>query len=271
MDPAAWQRAVDSLSGARHVVVFTGAGISAESGIPTFRDDDGFWQRFPPDRFATWPGLLDVATAEPRRLAEFAVEFLDPIARAEPNAAHRAIARLEQHVHTTLVTQNVDGLHQAAGSIVVREIHGTVFETVEALSGRFHRQLTRRDLRRVVRRIRRAMQRRFLLPRLAIALRPLLGPDLSGLHRPRVVLFGDALAEPDWQDARDAAAECDVLLLVGTSGTVWPAAELPSLATSHGAELIVVDPERPDAGTWLQGTAADVVPRLVQAAFSKND
>src|SRR5262245_19479436 len=117
--------AANALRRARHVVVFTGAGVSAESGIPTFRDAGGFWQEFPPEEFANWAGLLKIAALHPHRLAEFLLAVIEPIAAARPNAAHRAIADLERHMNVTVVTQNIDALHQAGGSTVVKEVHGT--------------------------------------------------------------------------------------------------------------------------------------------------
>src|SRR5215469_11640115 len=135
MDTDSWIAAVLALRKARRVVVFSGAGISADSGIPTFRDADGFWQRFPPERFATWGGLLDTALTEPRSVAEFVLNVVEPIAKAETNAGHLAVAQLDRRVETTVVTQNIDGLHQAAGSQDVLEIHGSLLEVVDASSG----------------------------------------------------------------------------------------------------------------------------------------
>jgi NAD-dependent deacetylase len=126
------------LRSAREVVVFTGAGVSAESGIPTFRDDEGFWQHFPVEEFATWRGLVRAAIRRPRRLAEFIHAVLHPIAVAKANAGHRAIAEMEKHVGVTVVTQNVDNLHQEAGSTIVHEVHGSLFE-ITTRRGRFVR------------------------------------------------------------------------------------------------------------------------------------
>src|SRR5690554_254293 len=117
-----WITAVLALRKARRAVVFTGAGISAESGVPTFRDADGFWQRFPPERFATWTGLLQTAVTSPRLAAEFLFNVVEPIAQAQANAGHCAIAELGRRVPTTVVTQNIDRLHQSAGSEDVLEI-----------------------------------------------------------------------------------------------------------------------------------------------------
>src|SRR3989442_5394440 len=107
-DSAELSRAADGVRTAREVVVFTGAGVSAESGIATFRDDSSLWSRFPPERFATWGGLVKTAARHPRELAEFLLAVLEPVAAAAPNPGHRAIAHLEKHTGVTVVTQNID-------------------------------------------------------------------------------------------------------------------------------------------------------------------
>lgn len=259
--------AADILRNARHVDVFTGAGVSAESGIATFRDADGFWQRFPPEEFANWAGLLKMAALHPRRLAEFLLAVLEPVVVAQPNAAHCAIAELERHVNVTVLTQNIDGLHQAAGSTVVKEIHGTLFELVSATTGRFLRLITRDELRGIVAAIRAASESGLISIRLPVAIRPIFGFGEGGLHRPNLVLFGDAMAEPAWSQSLEAARECDVMLTVGTSGIVYPAASLPMEAKATGAMILQIDPVEPGGDVWLQGTATEVVPQLVRTAF----
>lgn len=146
MDTDNWITAVLALRKAERIVVFTGAGISADSGIPTFRDADGFWQRFPPEQFASWHGLLKTALTKPRAVAEFVFNVVEPIANAEPNAGHQAVAQIEQNFKTIVVTQNIDGLHQLAGSTEVFEIHGSLSEVIDSSSGKFVQRLGRKDL-----------------------------------------------------------------------------------------------------------------------------
>lgn len=267
-DPDELSRAAGWLRRAGQVVVFTGAGVSAESGIATFRDEDGLWSQFPPEQFGNWGGLLRTALWRPRRLARFLIAVLEPLAAAEPNAGHRALSELEKHARVTVVTQNIDGLHRAAGSTVVHEIHGSLFEVV-TWRGRFVGLLSRREMLEMVELLRRLVQGRFVLPRIVWTIRPLLGLGRRGLHRPSVVLFGQAMAEPAWTKALEAARACDCLISVGTSGTVWPAAMLPHEAKSAGAKTIHVDPREGFGDVWLQGTAAEVLPRLVEAAFGR--
>ena len=251
---------------ARRLTVFTGAGVSAESGVPTFRDDDGFWEKFPVEQFGTLKGLVETSVMQPARLAAFVAGFVGPVADAAPNAAHVAIADMQTHVPTTVITQNVDGLHQEAGSQRVLQIHGSLLEVVN-LAGEPVRTLTRLDLGRLRDRLRRAEAARFPLPHLLAALRPLWWSPPARIARPRVVFFGEGLAEPDWERAQRAAARCDVMLVVGTSALVEPASLLPLQAMTAGASVIWVDPRPAGIGLWLQGRAGEVVPRLLGAAF----
>ena len=196
-EPTSMSLAAAWLRSASEVVVFSGAGVSAESGIPTFRDDEGFWQHFPVEDFATWKGLVRTAVRQPKRLAEFIYAVLHPIAVAKPNAGHRAIADMEKHVGVTVVTQNVDNLHQEAGSTIVHEVHGSLFEVITR-RGRFVRLLSRRQMFQIAENLGRARRGWFVLPRVLLAIRPMAGLGLRGLHVPRIVLFGDAMAEPAW-------------------------------------------------------------------------
>src|SRR5262245_13435638 len=122
-EPRYFSNAVAALRSARRVVVFTGAGVSAESGIPTFRDAEGLWERFPPEQFASIRGLVRTALTRPARFADFLYAVLEPVALAKPSPAHLAVAELDKRVPTVVVTQNIDGLHQEAGSSTVHEIH----------------------------------------------------------------------------------------------------------------------------------------------------
>ena len=261
-----WITAVLALRKARRVVVFTGAGVSAESGIPTFRDADGFWHRFPPEQFARWNGLTRMLLTNRRRVAEFVLNVVEPIADAEPNRAHRGIAEIERRIPTTVVTQNIDGLHQAAGSKNVCEIHGSLLEIIDVATGSVVHRLRRDDLATISRSLRDYVERRTSLLKLISALRRSYPFDWRGRNRPNLVLFGDALAEPAWTNATNAVGECDLLLAIGTSGSVFPAALLPARAEAQGATVIFVGPEA-HAGCWLEGTAGEVLEKLVSAAF----
>ena len=261
--------AVLALRKAKRIVVFTGAGMSAESGIPTFRDSDGFWQRFPPEQFASWRGLIETALTNPHPVAEFVLNVVEPIAKAEANAGHRAVAQLDQQAKTTVVTQNIDGLHQSAGSKDVLEIHGSLAEVVDVSTGKLVQRLKRDDLLQIAETLRKYASKQISLFSFFRQLRRSYPLDWRGRHRPNLVLFGDAMAEPAWPKACQAVKECDLFLSVGTSASVYPAAMLPHDAAKAGATVISIDPQARD-GCWLQGTAAEILPSLVRDAFGKD-
>lgn len=262
LEEAAWY-----VRHSERLVVFTGAGISAESGIPTFRDDDGFWREFPPEQFANWGQLIKTAIREPHRFAQFLHAVIAPIAAAEPNAAHRAIADAERHVDVTVVTQNIDRLHWEAGTTTSHEVHGSLLEIVDRRR-RFRRYVSRRQLRQVADAIDHARHGLLVLPRVMWALRRLAGMGIRGIYYPNLVLFGDALSEPAWSRSLQIVEEADCVIQVGCSGMVLPAALLPRTAKANGATVINVDPHHGEGDIWLQGTAVEIVPKLMQAAFS---
>lgn len=261
-----WITAVLALRKAKQVVVFTGAGISAKSGVPTFRDADGFWHRFPPDTFASWSGLLKTAVTDPHAVAEFVLNVVEPIANAAANAGHLAVAQLEQHVKTTVVTQNIDGLHQLAGSTEVCEIHGTLLEVINTSTGKLVQRFERHELIAIADSLRKYATRQQSLISFLGEFRQRYPFDWLGRHRPNLVLFGDSLAEPAWTRACQIVDACDVLLSVGTSGAVYPAAMLPDRAAAAGATVITIDPQI-SSECWLEGNAEVVLPKLVRDAF----
>jgi NAD-dependent deacetylase len=240
---AAW------LASAERVVVSSGAGMSSESGIPTFRDAmEGLWARFDPQELATEEGFR----AAPARVWSWYAGRRARIAGALPNAGHRALVELERLVpRLTVVTQNVDGLHAAAGSRDVVELHGNI-QRVRCLDAGhpFTGDLPPFDEREEQ--------------------EPPACPLCRSPLRPDVVWFGERLPVEAVRRAWDVAARCDVLLLVGTSGTVWPAAELPLVAREGGGRVVEVNPVASElAGTadlLLRGPAGEVLPRLVAAA-----
>jgi NAD-dependent deacetylase len=226
--------------------------MSRESGIPTFRDAmEGLWARFDPQELATEAGFR----AAPARVWSWYAGRRARIAEARPNAGHRALVELERLVPgLTVVTQNVDGLHAAAGSRDVVELHGNIHRVRCLHAGHpFTGDLPAFDEREEQE-----------PPACRLCSSPL---------RPDVVWFGESLPAGAVRRAWDVAARCDVLLLVGTSGTVWPAAELPLVAREGGGRVVEVNPEASElAGTadlLLRGPAGEVLPRLVAAARAR--
>lgn len=262
-DTAEGESAIAALRRAQRVVAFTGAGMSAASGIATFRDAGGFWTRFPPEQFANWKGIASVAFKQPELFMEFLLAVLEPITLAKPNSAHLALAKYESQVDLTVVTQNIDGLHQEAGSTRVLEIHGSILAVQDGESGSSAKPISRTELQEIVQRIRAVQGKWFSLTRLLLAIQPILGIGTTGFRRPALVLFGDGMAQPAWSQGQELAEQCDVLLAIGTSGSVYPAAELPAQAELNGAQVITIDPESHSGGIWLRGTAGDILPELI--------
>jgi NAD-dependent deacetylase len=244
---AAIELAAGVLRDATNVVVFTGAGVSAESGLPTFRSGaNAMWKQEHIAMYANPTGY--------RKHAKDAWKWYCARARAAanvlPNFGHGAIVEIERRVpEFLLVTQNVDGLHQRAGSNTVLELHGNLLRPRCFDCGR-----------------------KGVWPDEGEVADPIC-PNCQGLMRPDVVMFEEMLPDGAMERARDAAARCDLLISVGTSNLVWPARELPEFAAASGAHVLIVNPDLegqiPARGQvmHLEGTAATVMPALVESAW----
>lgn len=240
---AEWETIQGWLAEAERVVVLTGAGISAESGVPTFRGAGGLWRQHRPEDLAT----PEAFARGPRLVWEWYDWRRARVAKAEPNPGHLALAQLERRIPDfTLITQNVDGLHQRAGSRRVLKLHGDIW-TLHCLGCGLEE--TNHDV---------PLQE--IPPRCSC----------GGLFRPGVVWFGEALPADVLRHAMEAAAHAQVFLVVGTSAVVQPAASLPLLAQQNGAKLVEVNLEetplsaQADASFW--GKAGELLPRLLEAA-----
>jgi NAD-dependent deacetylase len=242
---------VSRLRLAQHVVVFTGAGVSAESAIPTFRDAlTGLWNQYDPSLLASPEGFL----SDPELVWGWYEWRRRKSLLAQPNAAHQAIALLADWVpELILITQNVDNLHERAGSSHLLRLHGslhharcfhcsTPYPLPEAIPDEPEGG------------------RRLAPPRCA---------RCAGPIRPGVVWFGESLPEPVWQQAVQAADHCDFLFSIGTSSLVWPAAHLPFQAKQNGAIVVQINPNStsldPVADINLRGLAGEIMPHILNA------
>jgi len=234
-----------ALRSARHIAVLTGAGVSAESGVPTFRDaQTGLWAKYDLEELAT-PQAFQ---RSPRLVWEWYAWRRELVAAARPNPGHYALVEMENRApNFTLITQNVDQLHQQAGSRRVIELHGSLWRTKCSREGRVVESWPETG---------------DVPPRC---------PHCSDLLRPDVVWFGEALPERELMEAFAAAQQCDVFIAAGTSAIVQPAASLPLLAARSGAVLVEVNPQETpltgEADYFLQGPSGSVLPALVQAAW----
>lgn len=228
----------DKLKKAEKIVFVTGAGISQESGIPTFRGKDGLWRKYDPMQLAT----IDAFYEDPKLVWEWYEERRQNILKANPNLGHTAIAELEKYKQVSVLTQNIDGLHQRAGSTHVYELHGSII-TIKCTICDFKDKI--------------------------VSSFPQLPPfcKCGNMLRPDVVWFGESLPQDVWNSAIEQASSCDVMVVVGTSLVVSPANLLPVYAKQNGAVMIEVNIEQTPMSSSmdvsLRSTAASVLPVLL--------
>ena len=232
---------ISDLRGSACTVVLTGSGISAESGVPTFREaQTGLWARFDPQELAT-PEAFE---RDPSLVWDWYAWRRKLVAEARPNPGHLAISRMQELVpDLTLVTQNVDDLHQRAGSREVIELHGNIRRTKCSVEGMEVEEYDDTES-------------------------PPVCPSCGAALRPDVVWFGEMLPPAALESASDASRKSDVFLSVGTSSLVYPAAKLPYEALENGATLVEINPDEPPLASYadhaLRGPAGDVLPRLIR-------
>jgi NAD-dependent deacetylase len=249
------------IASAHNLVAFTGSGISAESGIPTFRDPGGLWDRYDPATFGT-DGVATLGKITEAGRA-FLQEMVDTLERARPNPGHLALAELERMgILSTVITQNIDDLHCEAGNTRVIEVHGNMYRLKCLTCGRTFKLKKGEDLPAMVKQLddvkkRESLDITQLMPKC----------QCGGLTRFDVVHFGEPVQ--DFPRAEQAASSCDVMLALGTSGVVTPAALLPGYAKGAGARVIEVNA----TGSYFSSIddfaivekTGDALPRIVAA------
>lgn len=243
-EEGAFDLAAEKLASANDIAVLTGAGVSRESGIHTFREKGGVWETVDAEKMASLPGFL----SDPKRVWSWYMDRHKTITEAKPNPGHVALAKLEKIAPSfTLITQNIDGLHQDAGSVNVIELHGSIRRTRCLEEGTVFESW----------------------PEPGCELPPKC--ECGALLRPDVVWFGEALPESALRISFEKARECDLMLVVGTSAVVQPAGLLPLEAARAGAFVMEINPEATAISSFVKVSIFEAsgaaLPRLLDAAF----
>ncbi|MFB5605691.1 MAG: NAD-dependent deacetylase [Nitrosarchaeum sp.] len=229
---------IEKIKNSKKIVFVTGAGISQESGIPTFRGKDGLWRKYDAMKLATIDAFYD----NPKLVWEWYNERIKNIFAAEPNLGHKIIAELENFVKVVVLTQNIDGLHQRAGSTEVLELHGSIVK-IKCTVCNFKNEILSEFIN---------------VPPLC---------KCGNILRPDVVWFGEYLPQDVWQQAIIHASKCDVMIIVGTSLVVSPANTLPIYAKQNNAILIEINPEKTimseDMDLSIRNSSVIALPELI--------
>ncbi len=231
---------IEVLQDANRVAILTGAGISAESGIPTFRGEEGLWKKYRPEELAT-PAAF---SQDPKLVWEWYDWRRGIIGQKEPNPGHKVIARWEETFPTfSLITQNIDGLHQKAGSKNIWELHGNIWKLRCTEEG--------------------TITENYDTPLKEI---PPLCPNCGALLRPHVVWFGESLSPTILQKSIQLSSECDVMFVIGTSAVVQPAASLPFEASEAGAKIVEINPDPTPLSLYadfsIRGKSGEILPLI---------
>jgi len=240
------KRAAQDIVKAKRITALTGAGISAESGIPTFRDKGGFWEKYDPNEYAH----IDTFLTNPEKPWQMLKDF-DKKVKAKPNPGHLALAEMERMGYLKeIITQNVDDLHQQAGNTDVIEFHGNFRRTICMNCGRYCKMGE--------------ISLEVLPPRC----------ECNGVLKPDAVFFGEPIPEVAFRRAREAAQRCKLMLVVGTSAVVYPAASMPQIAKQAGAIVIETNPEPTPLTGYISdyiiiGKAGDILPDIVNEIKNK--
>jgi len=224
------------------VCVLTGAGISQESGIPTFRGKGGLWEKYDPQIYATMPQTLFTFLRSPQKIVDFVSDFYRVLLNSKPNFAHIFISELEKKgLIEGIITQNIDDLHQKAGSKKVCQVHGNAFEFLCVRCG-YKEKKNKEQIEEFLEKIKKIKSKRF---RLINEFMRFVGRCKKCKYRlrPNVVFFGESLPQKELETALSWLKSAKTLLVIGTSGVVFPVAEFPYYAKKNGSFVIEINPE----------------------------
>lgn len=240
------KQAAQMIINSKSTIALTGAGVSTKSGIPDFRGPSGLWTKVDPSKFASINGFL----SDPKAWWEMALELAPTILNAKPNPAHTKLAELEKlGLLDGVITQNVDGLHQQAGSQQVIEVHGSLFSGTCTVC---HFKVGRKHLEH-------AMKKRKI---------PVMCPSCGGLVKLDTVFFGEALPQKELAQAIEIARTCQLMLAIGSYLVVYPIASLPTIAQQSGAKLIIINQEPtpfdPEADLVFTAEAGETLTAIVE-------
>ncbi len=242
MDNNILNKAKEALKASNHTFAFTGAGISIESGIPPFRGETGLWSKYDPIVLD-----LNYFKTNPKESWSVIKEiFYDFFGKAKPNDAHFALARLENAgLLNSVVTQNIDNLHQEAGSIKVWEFHGNS-HTLECTECKTKYKIQDLDFERL----------------------PVVCPKCKGLVKPDFIFFGEGIPPLAYEKSMEEAAKAEVVLVIGTTGEIMPASQIPLIAKQNGATIIEINPEPSNftntiTDIYLEATATEAMNELL--------
>jgi len=237
------KRAVKDIVDSRKTIALTGAGISVESGIPDFRSAGGLWSKYDPEEYAH----ISAFQADPEKVWQMLKEMMELVLGAEPNPAHNALADLEQMgLLSSVITQNVDGLHQRAGSREVIEFHGSN-QWLVCLECGYRQEATSFSFKEI----------------------PPRCPQCSCILKPDVVFFGEPIPWEAQTRAFEEAGTCELVLAIGTSAVVYPAAGIPTAAKQSGATVVEINTESTALTGFvsdylIQGAAGMILPKIVE-------
>ena len=259
---------IDALSqliiNSKFTVAFAGAGLSQESGIPTFRGDEGIWKKFPPIIFGNIFGLGLAFLFAPQKFFDFVLSALRTFIQAKPNPAHYALAELYQKgLLKAVITQNIDDLERKAGVEKVVQLHGNIYR-MRCLRCKYRFMVSQDKLSQFLSELEMSRTRRQWIKKSREFARC---PKCSSWSRPDVVFFGESLDPNDVYQSMELARSCDLMIILGTSGVVQPASLIPKYAKDAGAKLVEINPE-PTALSSLcdlviRDTSAKTLPQVL--------